>query len=576
MIASITHPNYNAMIDYWIKYRYAYEAGTPFVEEYLNKFSTRETDAEFNSRKEISYCPAHAKAAINDIKNAIFQRTVDITRKGGSRTYLDAASGYDVRGVDLQGSTMNSFIGREVLPELLVMGKIGVFIDRPNVVISTRADQLATRPYVYVYKAEDIRSWSYDLNHNLTSILLRDYAYDIDPDTKLPNNEIERYRHIWVEDGKVHVQFYNNEGDKEEYTTIDLPYIPFVIFEIQSALMTDVADYQIALLNLASSDMAYALKSNFPFYTEQFDPNYEITHLLRGPTSTTGETDPGLGTEAATAKSKEVKVGSTQGRRYPKGLERPAYIHPSSEPLKASMEKQFSLQQEIRQLVNLAVTNQAPRNASAESKSYDERGLEAGLSYIGLELEYGERRIAEIWAAYENNQPTIINYPTRYTLKNDSERYDEAKQLTQATKLVPSDTFRREMLKNIVDIYLGTRIQSETLETIRREIDNAYITIVDPEVILQDIEAGLLSPESASKARGYSDDEVIKAAQAHAERLKRIAISQSKDGGLSQARGINDLGESSEGKEEKKQSRDTTKDDVVTDKTRGKGRARKD
>ena len=32
----------------------------------------------------------------------------------------------------------------------------------------------------------------------------------------------------------------------------------------------------------------------------------------------------------------------------------------------------------------------------------DNQGLEAGLSYIGLVLESAERRIAEFWAAYED------------------------------------------------------------------------------------------------------------------------------------------------------------------------------
>jgi hypothetical protein len=40
--------------------------------------------------------------------------------------------------------------------------------------------------------------------------------------------------------------------------------------------MEDIADYQIALMNLESSDINYMLKSNFPFYVEQYDPRAEM------------------------------------------------------------------------------------------------------------------------------------------------------------------------------------------------------------------------------------------------------------------------------------------------------------
>ena len=36
-------------------------------------------------------------------------------------------------------------------------------------------------------------------------------------------------------------------------------------------MIKDVVNHQIALLNLGSSDVNYALKSNFPFYIEQKD-----------------------------------------------------------------------------------------------------------------------------------------------------------------------------------------------------------------------------------------------------------------------------------------------------------------
>jgi len=571
-IVGTRHPEYDGYYIDWEKWRLAYRGGREFIEEYLIKYTSRESDTEFRRRKDITYCPSHSKAAINDIKNAIFQRTTDITRTGGPVTYLKAATGADVRGVDLLGNTMNSFIGRMILPELLSMGKVGVYIDKADIELNTLADQTHVRPYVYLYETESILNWRYD-NAQLVALLLKDRNYSTDADTGLPTGSQESYRLLQRTDAGVEVTMYDHEGNETDKKLLALKQIPFVIFEIQGSLMADVADHQIALLNLASSDLMYSLQSNFPFYTEQYDPN-DIGEFIRGTGQQPTETAPGTALSASTARSNSQEVGTTQGRRYPKGMDRPQYINPSSEPLKVSMEKQFSIQQEIRQLVNLAVTNQAPRNASAESKSYDERGLEAGLSYIGLELEYGERLIAEIWAEYEAQEATIINYPAKYTLKSDDERYSEADKLEKSAERIPSDLYRREILKRSAEIRVGTYIPADLLEKIKDQIDAAEVVVIDPEVIHQDLEDGILSPETASLARGYGSDEYPKASKAHAERLARIAISQSE--GAAAARGIKDAGDPKEAIEEKSRSRETDQEDVARDKTRGKGRANKE
>src|SRR5690606_20232795 len=119
------------------------------------------------------------------------------------------------------------------------------------------------------------------------------------------------------------------------------------------------------------------------------------------------------------AEDSDIKVGVSVGRAYALGTERPGFIHPSSEPLKASMELQRKLERDTRELVNLAVAQLGQQ--SAESKQMDPAGLEAGLSFIGLVLENGERKIASHWASYENSKPATIKYPDRYSLKTDAD-----------------------------------------------------------------------------------------------------------------------------------------------------------
>ena len=117
-VATITHPYYGEKFSDWEKWRDVYEGGQHFIDRYLKPFSTREGDAAFKRRKEVTYNPAFAKEAVNEIKNSIFQRLTDISRVGGSESYRRAVEGKD-GGVNLLGESMTSFIGRRILPELL-------------------------------------------------------------------------------------------------------------------------------------------------------------------------------------------------------------------------------------------------------------------------------------------------------------------------------------------------------------------------------------------------------------------------------------------------------------------------
>ena len=549
-IESLMHPSYAIQEASWQKWRLTYVGGTQFMRKYLRKFSSREDDTAFEDRRQVSYVPAFAKAAVDEVKNSIFQRLADIIREAGPRSYQTAIEGYK-GGVDKRGSSMTTFMGRDVLPELLTMARVGVFVDMPPLPPGTTIAEKSEfdRPYLYWYKAEDIRSWRMrdDGTENPTefkAILLRDSLYGADSRWKELTSEVEtRYRYIWIDDkdGLVHVQYYRMSGiegnagfagapgangfnqDSDEWVADDqevilnITKIPFVLLEISDSLLSDVADYQISLLNLASSDINYALKSNYPFYVEQYDWKADAPYMkpaIPGTTATTQTTwDPATLTSLVSQeKVKEIKVGSATGRRYPIGTERPGFIHPSSEPLAISMQKQEQLKTEIRQLVHLAISTLSSTRQSAESMGLDNQGLEAGLSYVGLELQHAERKIAEYWAMYEGGgDAASINYPTQYSILSDSDRRAAAAELQALLPMVPSLTFRREVAKRIVDVVLGSKVKNDVLIKIKTEIDNDPVVLGDPAVIETDVVNGLVDLETASAARGYPKGVVEKA-----------------------------------------------------------------
>jgi len=628
-LTAIRHPEYLEDEMYWQDWRETYNGGPAFVRRNLKRFSVRETPEDFNNRKFYTPIPAYAKAAVNDIRNAIFQRLRDVLRRGGSENYMKAANG-EIGGVDNKGSSMQSFLGIDVLTELLVMGRTGVYVDMPKLSgMRTMADEGNARPYCYMYRVEDILSWAVakpEEPGNFTALLLRDrginYNQGFARGACLPSGGYTRYRFVWIDPmtQRVKMKLYDeednvidlsgnvlvgrksnetpqkqvdddaveiaNEGGLEDETgviNLELSRIPFTMLTIQGSLLKDVYKHQVALLNLGSSDVSYAIKSNIPFYTEQKDARDVGRHLQMarvdddGTSNTSDNSKPG----------EEMRSGVSHGRYYDLRAERPGFIHPSPEPLMASMKLQEKLEDDIRKLVNLAVQNKMGQRAiSAEAMKLSDQGLEAGLSFIGLVLESAEREIASHWASYESKKPeqreiATIKYPDRYSLKNDEDRIKEAKELSELMYTVPGQEVKKELAKNIVTALLSGKVNTETIDKIYGEIEEAGYATSDPDTIIRAHETGLVGGETASIALGFDDDEWDKAKQDHIERAEAIAEAQAPQqpegaGDNPAARGLEDLDpDKKSGEKEREAANDTTMEVEKKDKTRGDGKSLK-
>ncbi len=529
-ICDIIHPEYLAYMRLWYKWRLTYEGGDAFKCEYLKKYSTREQN--FENRKEMTFVPAFAKTGINEIRNSITNRLKDIVRQTTSKSYLDAIVG-KAGGVDRKCSTMEYFLDNEVLPELLVVDRVGIYVDMPSDVGYNLEQAIKVRPYVYTYKAEQIKSWTYGEDEQFDTLLLEDTCHDLDPIYRLPCSEVKKYRYYWRDPEGVHCQIYDADGDADgEVIHLAIPMIPFHVCKISSSLMCDIADYQIALMNMASSDVQFIRQALWPVYVEEYDLRTELGQLFRK--QATDEDDPeGLadGSEAmaTNARNQLREMGIMNGRRFPTGTKFPEWISPDAAALEASMDKQEQMKKEIRTLLYLTLANLQPSRQSSESKEVDISQEENGFSCIGRELELAEIKILEFWQAYENNKnPILIKYPQSYSLKTTEERIDEATKYAKLFEAAPSLQYKKEICKIISTTLLSGRVSYEELIDIHKEIDAAKV-ITSPEELLADQEAGLVSKEFASvKVRGYPEGEVKKATAEQAEKATLVAEAQAK------------------------------------------------
>lgn len=467
-----------------VKYRYTLESGDHFKDAFLYYYSERESVGDFNMRKQVTPCPSFARNELQHICDRISSRLIDISREGGGVSYSRAVQGLD-RGVDLKNNSLDFFISNQILLELLGMGRVAVFVDSPRDPGITRAEARGQHPYIYTYKSEQIIELEYDIYGTLIKAILLDI---------MPDNS-QQYRTLTLlPDGVLLTVGQTKTSDPVEGITLNLRQIPLVVLDIGSSLLKDIVDYQIALLNLESSDIGFAIVSNFPFYTEQGDQN-DIHY---------GKTPDG--------EAPNVKAGPTKGRRYPRNTDRPGFINPSPEPLKASMLKQDQIRASIKELLGANLDNLTGQSIS-------------GINVIIGELIRMERELAYHWHAYENARSKVqISYPNDFTILTDAQRLDLAKQKSQYT--LPSITYRREAAKQIASLVLGP-LPASVLKQIESEIDNSLVVNLSTADTRDDVVEGILDKASAAAANAYPPGVVEKAEKEHIERLAEIAAAQS-------------------------------------------------
>lgn len=510
------HPTLKLIESDLYLWREAYEAGTTFISNNLRQFP-RETSDAFALRKQIAYCPAFASAAIEEITNSIVHRLTDVTRKGGPKSYQQAVLG-NLGGVDYFSSTMLSFISENVLPDLLVAARVGVLVDNFADLGETKNDARTKHPYLQLYRREDILNWEPLVPiDGFNKLYLRDTHYSTDAD--FPNETVRHYRYYEKTPEGVILRVYSDVDGKDLIKTVflEIKEIPFVDVGIRHSLMKRVAQHQIALLNIESSDISFIMHANFPLY-------YEFYHR---------ENEAVFGKPEETAGEKKIEIGAAQGRRFPKGFDPPGYINPSSETLKASMEKQEQIRRDIRALVHLNLATLSPRRQATESKAADDKPLEASLAMIGLKLQSAEAKIAQYWRMFDSEGDEVhVSYPTRYDLLSQEERLAYAKDLLALGKDVPSSTFQRELKIQAITHILGPTVTAEKLNKIVSEIEQAKTVTSDPNVIMSAHKAGLCDDKLAATSLGFPEDSVD---QAREDRAARIALTLEAQGGIGNA-----------------------------------------
>ncbi len=537
-LVQLRHPEYSRYADDWFKYKVTYYGGEEFIKEFLYQFSSAEDKQDFLDRRRLTYVINHANRIIDEIRNALMSKMPDVMRDGDPR-YTQMMD----TDVDRKRQSMTAFVGVELLPLLLAQGKRYVQIDAPPLYEEETLADESKLPNIWAIDADNVLAWSYDEEDEyFTSILIREFADVRDDVTGLVVETREQFRYMRLVDESfnmdvpvkgssekielrgpgVLVQVLTADGKEAELPfVIPIERIPVVEFRLVDSLLTDIADMQIALMNLSSTDVYFCFKGNFPLYTEQ----YSTRHAYIKPAGTKRDTASGEVVDMRDRVSeidddyeKRLDVGVNKGVGYEQDLERPDWISPPVANLEASMKKQKDIEEQITVAAHLAMTTLSVKalQQSGASKKADRIGEDAALDYIATVLQTGEAELAEIIGMFVGTQvDSSVKYPTGYTLKTDEQRQEEASKLAERQYDVPSPTYTREIQKRLAHLVLKQIVPQEVLDRIGKEIDISPYIDASPtraEVVIKDVTAGLLSEESATAARGYGEEEAEKVA----------------------------------------------------------------
>lgn len=512
----------------WVKWRTCFEGGAAFRDEYLEKFTDREDPKDFERRRKLTPIPAFAKRSINAVKNAIAQRLPDVVRREGTKEWEAAVAG-DGRGVDLRGSSMNGYLVRNILAELLVMGRVGVLVDAPKLDTVegrtvSQADVGDFQPFLnrFVSEASPILIESQnDSRSDWSSVLLETQRHKFNLITK-KNECIRSFRYYWTEETRgdlVNVVFLDDTGVvKSHIHETDMDQIPFVVYDIGVSLMADACPYQITMLNMLSADSNYAIDANYSFLVRQRGNDNIGSHLKGGKGSDTART------------------GATKGLYYGKNEAPPAFISPPTEPMTVSLELRNAMKAEIHELVTGSISGLGADGS-----------IEAGLAFIGTVMQSAEQRIWDHWTRFEESREgkrksTVVAYPLDWSQKTEQERNEETKALLELSAMMGGQKAKKGLVKMAIDSRYRGKISTPDIDAMKLEIDKAPYSTSDPKIIIPAVEKKIFSAETGALALGANAGEGTKAMDDAAKRAKVVVAAQAEAGRIA-AEGQNARGD---------------------------------
>lgn len=559
------HPEWVERAEDWVRWRLCYEGGKDYIKANLHKYSRRETDRDFEQRERLTYNPADATQGVDVFRNSLMSKLHEVQRKGDAR-YLESMN----NDVDLKGNSMGLFMGLDVAPLLMAVGRRFVCVDSPAYDYNATADEAKGQPYCWAINPEDIVTWNVDdETDELVAALISESYEIVDPDLGVVTKCGHRWRFMrllasgttWTspasrkykipatvlttptDRAQVLLRLLDdNNQDMQVPKLIDIPRLPLILGLLRQALLRDVERVQRASLQLCSTDMSFLYRSNFPQQVRQVDTTKRSLRAAssKRPTGINNETELINKTVEDEEFRERSEVGPNRALVFGKDMIAPGYIAPPTDNCKLSMAKQEKMSEQIKIMLDQGMVSIGLKQVqqSGESKRMDRLGVDTGLAVVGKVMEGMEKEIAEVWHLFlKSGTDQAIAYPKDYAIKSADERQAETQRLQDIKLSVRSETFQKSVEKQqVYTMMQGTDTQAD-IDTAVKEVQSAPwidFNVARAAVVQADVAAGMCSKGFGSELRGYPKGEADEAQAeviAHANALSGGEVTPAGPGG---------------------------------------------
>ena len=432
------HPEYEERYTNWVFLKDSYDGGLSYKEkDYLTRY-VNEEDSEYRSRVRQTPIDNHCKSIVSIYNSFLYKKPP--SRDFGTYANDPMIQSF-INDADREGRSLDDFMSQVNIVSS-IYGHAWVIVDKPEVAVSTRAQEIENdiRPYLTLFSPLQILDWDYKQNMNgsyyLASLKVWEYGDDdsycikiFKPDT------IER--HFVEKQELVRTETYPN----------NIGIIPAVcVYSSRSdergigiSDISDIADVQRSI----------------------FDANSELEQIVRlsnHPSLVmTNGTRPSAGAGAIIT----IEEGMDPGLK-------PYLLQPASQSIDSVRNLIKDRVETINRMANVgAVRQQESKKISGIALQQEFELLNARLAEKANNLELGEYQIWDLYS-YWMGLPTgfcVIEYADSYNTKDKQSDFallKEAKDLA-----VESPTLYKHIYLHMASLFVE---DSKMLEQIAKEI----------------------------------------------------------------------------------------------------------
>ncbi len=357
----------------------------------------RETDKNYEKRKDSSYYLNYFAPIINALVDPIFKKQALRNWDGGERPELQTF----LNDVDCAGTAMQDFI-KEAALKAKLLGAVFVVVDNFTEVPANMADALANRalPYAYIVSPQNVESYVLDKAGKLLSITFNDIIEDGNR-TNRKQRKITYTATTW--------RITDQDGSIASAGTHNLGEIPVVYFPSRTSAERTIKPPPEFLAIARTARSLY----NKCSLLDQVLINQTFSIL----------TLPSL-------KPKELELSATNALSYDGEISKhaPAFIAPDASCAATLIEECDKLIQEMYRMAGLAFMTGTRQEQSGTSKQWDFERTNQSLADFAAMIQRVEQQVVHLFCKWQglDDKGYTVDYPDDYGIVDVQGEIDKA------------------------------------------------------------------------------------------------------------------------------------------------------